>query len=103
VALRSKVRTSRSGARRRNCDLVASAGLALAGFSNTLIAAITALTLANVGISSAKPPWSMPTLFLSGPTAAMHQISPALVLGNRHLTRFKRYCYEVVQDRSHSR
>jgi MFS transporter, ACS family, tartrate transporter len=51
--------------------LVASAGLALAGVSTTVVAVITALTLVNVGISSAKPPlWSMPTLFLSGPAAA---------------------------------
>jgi ACS family tartrate transporter-like MFS transporter len=51
--------------------LVASAGLALAGVSNTVVAVVAALTLVNVGISSAKPPlWSMPTLFLSGPAAA---------------------------------
>jgi ACS family tartrate transporter-like MFS transporter len=51
--------------------LVAAAGLALAGLSNTVVAVIAALTLVNVGISSAKPPlWSMPTLFLSGPAAA---------------------------------
>jgi len=36
-----------------------------------VVAVIAALTLVNVGISSAKPPlWSMPTLFLSGPAAA---------------------------------
>jgi ACS family tartrate transporter-like MFS transporter len=51
--------------------LAASAGLALAGVSTTVVAVVTALTLVNVGISSAKPPlWSMPTLFLSGPAAA---------------------------------
>jgi MFS transporter, ACS family, tartrate transporter len=51
--------------------LAASAGLALAGISTTVMAVVTALTLVNVGISSAKPPlWSMPTLFLSGPAAA---------------------------------
>jgi MFS transporter, ACS family, tartrate transporter len=51
--------------------LVASAGLALAGISNTALAVVTALTLVNIGISAAKPPlWSMPTLFLSGPAAA---------------------------------
>ena len=39
--------------------------------SGTALAAITALTLVNIGISAAKPPlWSMPTLFLSGPAAA---------------------------------
>ncbi|MFS2011955.1 MFS transporter [Azospirillum sp. CT11-132] len=51
--------------------LVASAGLVLAGYSTTVIAVLAALTLVNIGISSAKPPlWSMPTLFLSGPAAA---------------------------------
>jgi ACS family tartrate transporter-like MFS transporter len=51
--------------------LAAAAGLALAGVSTTVVAVVTALTLVNVGISSAKPPlWSMPTLFLSGPAAA---------------------------------
>lgn len=51
--------------------LVASAGLALAGWSTGLIGVILTLTLVNIGISSAKPPlWSMPTLFLTGPAAA---------------------------------
>lgn len=51
--------------------LVASAGLVIAGYSTTVIAVLAALTLVNIGISSAKPPlWSMPTLFLSGPAAA---------------------------------
>ena len=51
--------------------LAAVVGLALAGVSTTVVAVVTALTLVNVGISSAKPPlWSMPTLFLSGPAAA---------------------------------
>lgn len=51
--------------------LVAAAGLAIAGLSSTVVSVILALTLVNVGISSAKPPlWSMPTLFLSGPAAA---------------------------------
>lgn len=51
--------------------LVASAGLVLAGYSTTVVAVLAALTLVNIGISSAKPPlWSMPTLFLSGPAAA---------------------------------
>jgi MFS transporter, ACS family, tartrate transporter len=51
--------------------LAASAGLALAGWSTGLVGVVLALTLVNIGISSAKPPlWSMPTLFLSGPAAA---------------------------------
>ena len=51
--------------------LVASSGLALAGWSTDLIGVILTLTLVNIGISSAKPPlWSMPTLFLTGPAAA---------------------------------
>lgn len=51
--------------------LVASSGLALAGWSTGLIGVILTLTLVNIGISSAKPPlWSMPTLFLTGPAAA---------------------------------
>jgi ACS family tartrate transporter-like MFS transporter len=50
---------------------VAAAGLALAGLSSTVVSVIAALTLVNIGVSSAKPPlWSMPTLFLSGPAAA---------------------------------
>lgn len=51
--------------------LLASAGLFMAGASAGLVAVIAALTLVNVGISSAKPPlWSMPTVFLTGPAAA---------------------------------
>ena len=51
--------------------LVASAGLALAGWSTGLVGVILTLTLVNIGISAAKPPlWSMPTLFLTGPAAA---------------------------------
>ncbi len=51
--------------------LVASAGLALAGWSTGLLGIVLALTVVNMGISSAKPPlWSMPTLFLTGPAAA---------------------------------
>lgn len=51
--------------------LLASLGLVLAGFAGSVIAVLLALTLVNVGISSAKPPlWSMPTLFLSGSAAA---------------------------------
>jgi len=51
--------------------LIAAAGLALAGASSSVTAVVAALTLVNVGISSAKPPlWSMPTMFLSGGAAA---------------------------------
>jgi MFS transporter, ACS family, tartrate transporter len=51
--------------------LLASLGLVLAGFAGSVLAVLLALTLVNVGISSAKPPlWSMPTLFLSGSAAA---------------------------------
>lgn len=51
--------------------LVASAGLAFAGYATTVVAVLAALTLVNIGISSAKPPlWSMPTMFLSGSAAA---------------------------------
>ena len=51
--------------------LLASLGLVLAGFAGSVLAALLALTLVNIGISSAKPPlWSMPTLFLSGSAAA---------------------------------
>ena len=51
--------------------LVAAAGLGYAGLATGVVAVLVALTLVNIGISSAKPPlWSMPTLFLSGPAAA---------------------------------
>ena len=51
--------------------LIAAVGLAYAGLAGGVVAVLAALTLVNVGISSAKPPlWSMPTLFLSGPAAA---------------------------------
>jgi ACS family tartrate transporter-like MFS transporter len=51
--------------------LVASAGLALAGIAGSVAAVVAALTLVNIGISSAKPPlWSMPSMFLSGSAAA---------------------------------
>ena len=47
------------------------AGLVLAGFAGTVVAVLLALSLVNIGISSAKPPlWSMPTMFLSGSAAA---------------------------------
>jgi ACS family tartrate transporter-like MFS transporter len=51
--------------------MLAALGLVLAGFSGTVLAVLLALTLVNIGISSAKPPlWSMPTMFLSGSAAA---------------------------------
>src|SRR6202048_2769560 len=51
--------------------ILASLGLVLAGFAGTVLAVLLALTLVNIGISSAKPPlWSMPTMFLSGSAAA---------------------------------
>jgi MFS transporter, ACS family, tartrate transporter len=51
--------------------MLASLGLVLAGFVCTVLAVLLALTLVNIGISSAKPPlWSMPTMFLSGSAAA---------------------------------
>lgn len=52
--------------------LVAAAGLMLAGGASSTIAVVAALTLVNIGISSAKPPlWAMPTMFLSGSAAAV--------------------------------
>lgn len=51
--------------------LAAALGLALAGTAGSVISVVAALTLVNIGISSAKPPlWSMPTMFLSGSAAA---------------------------------
>lgn len=51
--------------------VLASLGLMLAGFADTILGVLLALTLVNIGISSAKPPlWSMPTMFLSGSAAA---------------------------------
>src|SRR5262245_49673753 len=51
--------------------LVAAAGLALAGVANTVVSVVAALTIVNIGISSAKPPlWIMPTMFLYGQVAA---------------------------------
>jgi MFS transporter, ACS family, tartrate transporter len=52
--------------------LVASVGLIMAGgATSSLFGVILTLTLANIGISAAKPPmWSIPTLFLSGSAAA---------------------------------
>jgi ACS family tartrate transporter-like MFS transporter len=51
--------------------IVAAIGLALAGVAGSVVAVVLALSLVNVGISSAKPPlWSMPTMFLSGSAAA---------------------------------
>lgn len=51
--------------------LFACVGFVLAGMANSLVIAIIALIIANMGISSCKPPlWSIPSLFLSGPAAA---------------------------------
>ena len=51
--------------------VAAGAGLMLAGSAGSVIAVVAALTLVNIGISSAKPPlWAMPTMFLSGSAAA---------------------------------
>jgi ACS family tartrate transporter-like MFS transporter len=51
--------------------IAAAAGLALAGSAGSWVSVVAALTLVNVGISSAKPPlWAMPTMFLSGSAAA---------------------------------
>lgn len=51
--------------------ILASVGFALAGSVTSLYLAIFALIIANVGISSCKPPlWSIPSLFLNGPAIA---------------------------------
>jgi MFS transporter, ACS family, tartrate transporter len=51
--------------------LLASAGLVFAGNAVGVVTVVMALTIVNIGISSAKPPlWSMPTVFLSGSAAA---------------------------------
>lgn len=51
--------------------MLAAVGLIYAGMVTTVVTAIIALTLVNVGISASKPPlWSMPTMFLSGSAAA---------------------------------
>ncbi|MFO1112966.1 MAG: MFS transporter [Rhodospirillales bacterium] len=51
--------------------LLAASGLAFAGNAVGVVMVVLALTVVNIGISSAKPPlWSMPTLFLSGSAAA---------------------------------
>lgn len=51
--------------------LAAAAGLCLAGIAGSVLAVVVALSLVNIGISSAKPPlWAMPTMFLSGSAAA---------------------------------
>ena len=51
--------------------LFACLGFIVAGSAHSLPLAIFALIMANIGISSCKPPlWSIPSLFLSGPAAA---------------------------------
>lgn len=52
------------------CSL-ACIGFVLAGVAHSFPLAILALVMANMGISSCKPPlWSIPSLFLTGPAAA---------------------------------
>ena len=52
--------------------LLAAAGLFYAGVAVTALGVLMALIIVNMGVSAAKPPlWSMPTLFLSGPAAAV--------------------------------
>ena len=51
--------------------VAAAVGLVVAAQAHSIVGLIAALTLVNIGISSAKPPlWSMPTTFLSGAAAA---------------------------------
>lgn len=51
--------------------ILASIGFIIAGTASALVLAIFALIIANIGISSCKPPlWSIPSLFLSGPAIA---------------------------------
>jgi len=51
--------------------IVASVGLFAAAFTTSLLAAVLALIVVNVGVSSAKPPlWAIPTQFLRGSGAA---------------------------------
>ncbi len=51
--------------------LLACAGFIIAGSAHALPLAIMALIMANIGISSCKPPlWSIPSVFLTGPAAA---------------------------------
>jgi ACS family tartrate transporter-like MFS transporter len=67
--------------------LLAAAGLAFAGNAAGVVAVVLALTIVNIGISSAKPPlWSMPTMFLSG-SAAAAGIATINSIGNRRLRR----------------
>ena len=52
--------------------ILAAVGLVFASGATGVFAVLIALTLVNIGISCSKPPlWSMPTLFLSGPAAAV--------------------------------
>lgn len=51
--------------------LFAAIGLAFAGSATTVVAVVIALCVVNIGVSASKPPlWSMPTMFLSGSSAA---------------------------------
>ena len=84
--------------------LVAAAGLALAGSAGSVVAVVMALTLVNVGISSAKPPlWSMPTMFLSG-SAAAAGIATINSIGNpRRVCRSDHHRLDQGYDRKLSR
>lgn len=51
--------------------LFAAMGLAFAGVATTVVAVVAALVIVNIGVSCSKPPlWSMPTMFLTGSSAA---------------------------------
>jgi ACS family tartrate transporter-like MFS transporter len=51
--------------------LFAATGLVFAGWATSVIAVLLALCVVNMGVSASKPPlWSMPTMFLSGSSAA---------------------------------
>jgi ACS family tartrate transporter-like MFS transporter len=52
-------------------SLVACVGFACAGFASGAIPVILALTIANIGVNSSKGPvWAMPSMFLTGASAA---------------------------------
>ena len=62
--------------------VLAAAGLFYAGIAVGLLGILAALTIVNIGVSASKPPlWSLSTLFLSGPAAAVG-IANINALGN---------------------
>jgi MFS transporter, ACS family, tartrate transporter len=62
--------------------LLAAAGLFYAGVATGLLGLVAALIIVNIGVSASKPPlWSLSTLFLSGPAAAVG-IANINALGN---------------------